>query len=266
MANWKGKEFLFIYHPYFLTFVNLLQLPSTNRPINPSTKQKMKNQLLKFLSELAENNSKEWMDANRDWYVAVKTDFLEDVTELLKGLIPIEPGLEVLRPKDCVFRQNRDVRFSPDKRPYKINFAAYFSTGGKKSPGPGYYLHVQPGGSFLAGGIWMPPADVLKKIRREIDYSGEEFEQLLQQPTFKKLFGAMEGEQLKTSPRDFESDHPYIHYLRYKSFIVSQPIADEAIESGKYKQEAFASFAIMKPFHDFLAKALEDVEDGSHIL
>lgn len=226
----------------------------------------MENQLLKFLRELAENNSKEWMDANRGWYLDVKAYFLEDVAELLKGLIPIEPGLEVLRPKDCVFRQNRDIRFSPDKRPYKTNFAGYFSIGGKKSPGPGYYLHVQPGESFIAGGIWMPPADVIKKIRQEIDYSGQELEQLFNEPTFKKTFGEMEGEQLKTSPRDYESDHPHIHYLRYKSFIVSRPIADKAIQDGSYKQQALTSFAIMKPFHDFLARALEDAEDGSRIL
>lgn len=226
----------------------------------------MKNQLLKFLSELAENNSKEWMDANRDWYLDVKAYFLDEVNDLLKGLIPIEPGLEVLRPKDCVFRQNRDVRFSSDKRPYKTNFAGYFSIGGKKSSGPGYYLHVQPGESFLAGGIWMPPADVIKKIRQEIDYSGNELKQLLEDPTFKNTFGDMEGEQLKTSPRDYDSDHPYIKYLRYKSFIVSLPIADKAIQNGTYKQEALVSFALMKPFHDFLAKALEDVEDGSKIL
>jgi uncharacterized protein (TIGR02453 family) len=251
--------------------------PWTYRPINhrpwvrlraptDKTNQKMKNQLLKFLHELAENNSKEWMDANRNWYLDTKAFFLEEVSELLKGLIPIEPGLEVLRPKDCVFRQNRDIRFSQDKRPYKINFAAYFSTGGKKSPGPGYYLHVQPGAGFLAGGIWMPPADVIKKIRQEIDYSGKELEKVLHEPTFNKVFGEMEGEQLKTSPRDYDMDHPYIHYLRYKSFIVSHPLEDKAISDGSYKQEALESFAIMKPFHDFLARAMEDVEDGSRIL
>ncbi len=226
----------------------------------------MGNRLLEFLNELAENNSKEWMDANRDWYLDIKTYFLDEVTELLKGLIPIEPGLEVLRPKDCIFRQNRDVRFSPDKRPYKTNLAGYFSTGGKKSPGPGYYLHVQPGESFLAGGIWMPPADVIKKIRQEIDYNGKELERVLLEPTFKKFFGEMEGEQLKTSPRDYESDHPYIQYLRYKSFIVSHPLTDKAIQNGSYKQVVLSGFSIMKPFHDFLARALEDVEDGSKIL
>ncbi|MBI1300655.1 MAG: TIGR02453 family protein [Alphaproteobacteria bacterium] len=226
----------------------------------------MKNQSLKFLTALAENNSKEWMDANRDWYLDVRSHFLDEVSELLKGLVAIEPGLEVLRPKDCIFRQNRDIRFSSDKRPYKVNLAAYFATGGKKSNGPGYYLHIQPGQSFLAGGIWMPPADVVKKIRREIDYSGRELESILSNPQFSNYFSGMEGEQLKTSPREYEADHPYIHYLRYKSYIVSTPLSDEAIRTGNYKQEALKVFSVMKPFHDFLAKAVEDVEDGSHIL
>ena len=124
---------------------------------------------LEFLSALAQNNHKEWMDANKKWYTDTRNQFLGDVEAVLRELTDLEPRLSAFKPKDCVFRQNRDIRFSANKDPYKTNFAAYFSPKGKKSEGPGYYLHIQPGASFVAGGIWMPMAETLKKIRKEID-------------------------------------------------------------------------------------------------
>ncbi len=221
---------------------------------------------LQFLAALAQNNHKEWMDTNKKWYLETKEEFLEDVGVILKELTELEPELSAFKPKDCVFRQNRDVRFSANKDPYKTNFGAYFSPGGKKSPGPGYYLQIQPGNSFLAGGIWMPEADTLKKIRKEIDYSGAELEQIENEPEFKKLFNQIEGEKLKTSPREYEADHPYIEYLKLKSFTVSHPISDKAVESGAFVTFALDGFRKMKPFNDFLRQAIDEVEDGSGIL
>lgn len=206
------------------------------------------------------------MDANKKWYLDIKERFLEDVTILLKEMTELEPELSAFKPKDCVFRQNRDVRFSANKDPYKTNFGAYFSPGGKKSPGPGYYLQIQPGNSFLAGGIWMPEADTLKKIRKEIDYSGAELERIENDPEFKKLFKGIEGDKLKTSPRDYESDHQFIEYLKLKSFTVSHQISDKAVESGAFITFALVGFQRMKPFNDFLRQAIEEVEDGSGIL
>jgi uncharacterized protein (TIGR02453 family) len=226
----------------------------------------MSKNYLPFLSELSQNNHKDWMDANRDWYQEVRAEFLEDVDFLLKAISHWEPEMSNFKAKDCVFRQNRDIRFSANKEPYKINFAAYFSVGGKKSNGPGYYLHIQPGQSFLAGGIWMPPADILKKIRQEIDYSGNELSAILEEPDFKKAFGGLEGEQLKTTPKGYESDHPYIDLLRFKSFIVSIPLSDQEINSGKFRQKAIEHFKKMKPFHDFLARAIEESESGEGLL
>lgn len=206
------------------------------------------------------------MDANKKWYTETRAKLLEDVEIMLKEMTEIEPELSAFKPKDCVFRQNRDVRFSNNKDPYKTNFGVYFSPGGKKSPGPGYYLQIQPGNSFLAGGIWMPEADTLKKIRKEIDYSGAELERIENDPEFKKLFKGIEGEKLKTSPRDYEADHPYIEYLKLKSFTVSHPISDKAVDSGAFLTFAMDGFRRMKPFNDFLRQAIEEVEDGSGIL
>lgn len=221
---------------------------------------------LDFLSALAEHNSKEWMDANKKWYLDTREKLLEDVALMLKQIAELEPALAAFKPKDCVFRQNRDIRFSANKDPYKTNFGVYFAPGGKKSPGPGYYLQIQPENSFIAGGIWMPDTDTLKKIRKEIDYSGAELAQLESDPQFNQFFSKIEGEKLKTSPRDYDADHPYIEYLKLKSFTVSYPISDKAIDSGVFIQFALDGFRRMKSFNDFLARAIEDVEDGSGIL
>jgi uncharacterized protein (TIGR02453 family) len=226
----------------------------------------MSQQYLKFLQALAENNHKDWMDANRDWYLEVRGNFLKDVEELLKEISTWEPAFLTLQAKDCVFRQNRDVRFSANKDPYKINLAAYFAAGGKKSNGPGYYLHIQPGQSFIAGGIWMPPADTLKKIRQEIDYSGGELKMILSDPDFKKAFKGLEGDQLKTTPKGFDPENPHIDLLRFKSFIVSTPLSDIDVISGKFKQKVIDSFRKMKPFHDFLSRAVDETESGEGFL
>ena len=226
----------------------------------------MSKNYLPYLSELSQNNHKGWMDANRDWYQDVRSEFLKDVEFLLKEICAFEPEMASLQPKDCVFRQNRDIRFSNNKDPYKTNLAAYFSIGGKKSNGPGYYLHIQPGASFLAGGIWMPPADVLKKIRQEIDYSGNQLEEILSNKALKKHFSGLEGEQLKTTPKGYEADHPYLRYLKFKSFILSCHISDEDIHSGKFREMAVERFRLLKPFHGFLHQALDDAESGEGIL
>lgn len=206
------------------------------------------------------------MDANKKWYLETRETLLEDVAVMLRQLTDLEPDLAAFKPKDCVFRQNRDVRFSANKDPYKTNFGIYFSPQGKKSPGPGYYVQIQPGNSFMAGGIWMPETETLKKIRKEIDYSGAELKQIENDPEFKQLFPKIDGEKLKTSPRDYEADHPYIEHLKLKSFTVSHPISDKAVDSGVFINSALDGFRRMKPFNDFLTRAIEEVEDGSGIL
>jgi uncharacterized protein (TIGR02453 family) len=234
--------------------------------VNSNKNKPMSKLYLDFLNALAESNQKAWMDANKDFYAEVKGKFLEDVEILLRQISLWEPALSSFRAKDCIFRQNRDVRFSKNKNPYKTNLAAYFAVGGKKSDGPGYYLHVQPGQSFVAGGIWMPQTQVLKKIRQEIDYSGQELMEIFARPEFRNLFSELEGDQLKTRPKDYEADHPHMNLLKYKSFIVSSKISDESIRSGSFIQEAVTAFKVMKPFHDFLNRAVVDAEGGEGFL
>lgn len=222
--------------------------------------------LLLFLDQLADNNQKEWMDANREWYQQVRSSFLGTVSDLLAGLSEMEPELAMLSPKDCVFRPNRDIRFSANKQPYKTNMAAYFAVGGKKSELPGYYIHIEPGKSFLAGGVYTPSSEMLKKIRQEIDYSGDELNRIINKKEFKEAFGEIGGERLKTAPRGYPQDHPFIHYLRLKSFVANQEISDEQLINGTYLAKALEGFLLIKPFNDFFSRAMETVEDGDGLL
>lgn len=221
---------------------------------------------LQFLEALEANNNKDWMDANRAQYQQVRASFLELTTQLLEQMVELEPAMATLSPKDCIFRQNRDIRFSANKNPYKTNMAAYFAVGGKKSDGPGYYLHVQPGESFVGGGIYWPAPEILKKIRQEIDYSGAELVAITAQRDFKRHFGEIEGERLKTSPKDYSKDHPHIAWLRLKSFVASRSLSDKELTAPDIVKKVMDSFRLMKPFNDFLAKAADESEGGEGIL
>jgi uncharacterized protein (TIGR02453 family) len=212
---------------------------------------------LKFLKELAENNNKPWFDENRDNYAKAKTDFEVFVQTLLGLLSKLEPDLGNQQAKNCIFRIFRDVRFAKDKSPYKPNFGAYFSKGGKKANAAGYYIHVQPGGKcFLAGGVWMPEASVLKGIRQEIDYNFEAFSTIIHQKNFKKLFPKIDGEALKTIPQGYAADNPAIEYLKMKSFVVMYPFPDKDLTSEGFAKQCFETYKAMQPLVDFLNAAI----------
>jgi uncharacterized protein (TIGR02453 family) len=212
---------------------------------------------LKFLKELAENNHKPWFDENKEAYQKAKGDFEVFVKELLEKLSVLEPEFKTYQAKDCIFRIFRDVRFAKDKSPYKPNFGAYFSKGGKKSNAAGYYIHVQPGGKcFLAGGVWMPEAAALKAIRQEIDYNFEAFSKIIHQKEFKKLFPKLEGEALKTVPQGYAADNPAIEFLKMKSFVVMYYFPDKNLTAEGFAGQCFETYKAMQPLVDFLNSSL----------
>lgn len=214
---------------------------------------------LKFLKNLSKNNSKEWFDAQKPAYQDAKADFESIVQQLIDGLSRQDAEVADLQVKDCVFRIYKDVRFSKDKTPYKTNMGAAFSPGGRKSPRPGYYFHLEPGGkSFAGGGLWMPDAPVLKKSRQEIDYNFAEFQQLISNKDFIKYFGKIEGEALKTVPQGYQPDNPAIAYLKLKSFTVWHSFSDDECTQPALVREILKVFAVMQPFVKFLDRALHE--------
>jgi uncharacterized protein (TIGR02453 family) len=211
---------------------------------------------LQFLHALAANNSKEWMDANRSWYQECRQEFIALVGELIQQMQAFDPGLAGIQAKDTIFRINRDIRFSNDKRPYKTNFGAAISEGGKHSENPSYYLHVQPGENFIGGGIYMPQAEVLKKIRQEVDYNPEELKKIVSETNFRKVYGEIRGEKLKTAPKGYPKDHPNIEFLKLKSYVVLHELSDAEVTSDRLIEDAVSYFKAMKPFNDYLTVAV----------
>jgi uncharacterized protein (TIGR02453 family) len=214
---------------------------------------------VKFLKDLKKNNNREWFEANRKKYEEAKADFEAFVANVLAELSNVDETIAHLKPKDCMFRINRDVRFSKNKAPYKTNFAMYISKGGKKTSDAGYYFHCEPGSAFIAGGVWMPMAPELKKIRQEIDYNFEEFQGILSETVFNNAFGNLdrsEGGVLTRPPKGYEDNNPAIEYLKLKSFIATAPLPDEALAHNALVNTVVEHFKTMKPFVDFLNHAL----------
>lgn len=216
---------------------------------------------LQFLKDLKKNNKKEWFGANRKRFEDAKLDFENLTGEIIKKLGRIDESIAHLQPKECTFRQNRDVRFSKDKSPYKINMGMYLSKGGKKGFQPGYYFHLEPGKSMLAGGLWMPMAPELKKVRQEIDYNWKDFQKIIQNRKFKTLFGDLERNTeyvLSRPPKGYDAENPSIEYLKFKSWIAATKVEDPLLGSKDLVKKVIGYFETVKPLVDFLNQAVEE--------
>ncbi|UOQ71429.1 DUF2461 domain-containing protein [Hymenobacter cellulosilyticus] len=213
-----------------------------------------------FLTDLRANNNKAWLDTNRPAYEEAKADFLVLVTEVLRQVEAADPAIagSHLQAKKCLFRLNRDIRFSSDKTPYKTNFGAWFNAGGKGAPTAGYYLNLEPGGSFVAGGMYMPEAKVLATLRQEIDYNLPAFEALLAAPEFQRHFPGLNQEhRLQRPPKGYEAANPALPYLKLKSFTASHPLSDAALLRPGVSQQITAGFAALQPLVEFLNRGLD---------
>jgi len=239
------KPFWIFYEFDEIRIINLIEM---NAPL-----------ILKFLKDIAKNNNREWFEKNKPVYLQAKSSFEDFLEELHKELVKFDEELATLNPRKIGFRIYRDVRFSKDKSPYKINMGAGFSPGGKMEQEPGYYLHLQPGNkSFIAAGMYMPDADKLAKIRQEIDYNSEKLLKIINDKAFKKLFAALDDfDKLKTAPKGYAKDHPQQELLKHKSFIVSKSFTDEEVRDKKFTKQVLAAIKTVKPFKDFLVEAIQ---------
>jgi uncharacterized protein (TIGR02453 family) len=211
-----------------------------------------------FLSTLSENNNKPWFDANRDWYQQARQNIEEVTTAIIAGIGKFDSGIKGIAAKSCMFRINRDIRFSANKLPYKNNMGAYISAGGKKSAGPGYYMHVEPGNCFLAGGVYQPEPAQLNAIRQEIDYNADEFLKIINDKKFKPLFGQLDqDDKLKTAPKGYAKDHPQLELLQLKSYIALHPLKARIVTQKDFVGYTVDVFKAMYPFHRFLKRSLD---------
>ena len=213
--------------------------------------------VLNFLSELQDNNNRDWFNANKKQYLDAKDAFEAMVNRLIPGIHKFDNDISSITAKECVFRIYRDVRFSKNKAPYKTNMGAFIAKGGRKSGFAGYYLHIDPEQSFIAGGNHMPSSDKLKQIRQEIMYNIEEFKSILNKPTFKNIYGELEGARLSRPPKDFPPDFPDIELLKFKTFTVMHSVEPGQILKEDFEQYVLNAFNELHPLNRFLNKAFE---------
>jgi len=216
----------------------------------------IKKSTLDFLKSLKVNNNREWFVNNRTSYLDAKENFESMVQEIINKLIDFEPIMKGLEVKSCVYRINRDIRFSNDKTLYKSHFGAFIVRGGKKNGDKfsGYYIHVEPGNSMIAGGAYMPPTPWLSAIREKIDEGADKLIKIINAKDFIKYFGEIEGEKLKKAPKGYPSDHPNIELLKFKSYLVSNEVSDKDVFSDVFLEHVIEVCRAMKPFNDFLNK------------
>lgn len=218
-------------------------------------------QTLNFLSALKKNNTKAWFDSHRAAYEAARIDFSNFIQLVIDDLQRTDATIAGIKSRDCLFRINRDIRFSNDKTPYKSNMGASIKRGGRKSPFAGYYFHVEQGASFIGGGMWMPDAKPLKAVRQEIDYNWEEFQSILSAKNFKQTFGDLykgADQSLSGVPKGYEKENPAAAYLKLKSFIAETRISDEELTKATLHRKTVNAFKALVPLLAFINRTIEE--------
>jgi uncharacterized protein (TIGR02453 family) len=215
---------------------------------------------LQFLSDLGASNDRDWFQENKSRYDAAwqnMQDFVKAVeTELNKTDV-----IESAKP----FRIYRDVRFSKDKSPYKTNLGAGFKRASAIRRG-GYYLHIEPGGSFTGGGFWGPNTQDLKRIRDEFAMDDQPIRKIMAEPAFKKYFDNLKGDEVKTAPKGFSHDLPAIDLIRKKQFVVMRPFSDGEVLKPGFLAEVVKTFLAMRPWFDYMSEVLTTDLNGESVL
>ena len=210
---------------------------------------------LDFLKALKKNNNRDWFEKNREKYETAREDFITFINKLIQELTKADSSLKGVTAKDSVFRIYRDVRFSKNKAPYKTNFGSVVCLGGRKSDRACFYIQVEPGNSFIAGGRWMPSSEHLKDIRKEIYYHTKDFKKILSDKTFKKYFKTLSEIKLKLAPKGFDKNSPDLELLKYTSYIIETPLSDKAVTDKSLLKQCAVVHKAMLPLLNFLNKA-----------
>jgi len=214
-----------------------------------------------FLCDLQINNDRDWFKKNEKTYKEAKKEFELFVEKLIVRTREFDPTIGSLAAKDCTFRIHRDVRFSGNKDPYKSNMGAYIVRGGKKSPFAGYYMHLEPGGSFIGGGIYMPEPTVLNALRTEVFENTAEFKKILNKKEFSKVFPEIYGEKLKTAPKGFPKEFEDIDLLKFKHYSLSHSVDDEFWFDENLEEKVVELFKLQLEFNSYMNRVVENMNE-----
>ena len=213
-----------------------------------------------FLKNLKENNNRDWFTENKPQFQIEQKKTKEFYKTLMERL-KLHDAIDAFK----FFRIYRDVRFSKDKTPYKIHFSGSFSRATNRLRG-GYYLHISPEGSFVAGGFWQPNKEDLLRIRKEFEMDTSEIRAIISDKTFVKHFEKLQGESLKTAPRGFDKEHQDIDLIRMKQFIVVRNFSEKEVLAPNFMDEVNASFKAMRPYFNYMSEILTTDLNGVSIL
>ncbi|UOX33239.1 DUF2461 domain-containing protein [Flavobacterium sediminilitoris] len=213
-----------------------------------------------FLNQLNENNNRDWFADHKSEFQKIdkeaKSFFNEIYTDFQK-----DDSLEKIQ----FYRIYRDVRFSKDKTPYNKHLSASYARTKPMLRG-GYYIRIENNASFVGGGFWEPNTEDLLRIRKEIELDASELREIINESTFKHFFGKLEGEELKSAPRNFDKNHPDIDLIRKKQFLVSRSFTNEEVLASNFKEEIIATFKAMRPFFNYMSDVLTTNLNGESII
>lgn len=216
--------------------------------------------IFQFLTNIATHNNREWFLANRQAYELANNEFEKMLGAVITRVSQFDESICGIQPHDCTYRIYRDTRFSEDKTPYKIHFGGYINAHGKKSNHCGYYIHLQPGNCFLAGGSYCLPSPVLRALRQSIYDNMDEFRSIVEDPSFKQYFPVIGEKFLKSAPKGFPKDYPYLKYLQCKEYTVCHTVNDDFFLSSNTLDQISCIFRQLKRFADFLNYTIDDFE------
>lgn len=216
--------------------------------------------LLKFLSSLESHNDRDWFEQHKDQFRTHQAVF-KKFNENLFGEMNKHDELEAMK----IFRIYRDVRFSKNKTPYKSHFASSFKRVKPKYRG-GYYMHIKPGASFIATGFWNPIKEDLFRIRKELELDAQDFQEIINDETFVKTWGKLEGDEVKTAPKGFSKEHKNISFIKKKQFIFTKSFSDEEVIAPDFVDQVNNSFAAIRTFFDYMTDVLTTDHNGASLI
>ena len=214
---------------------------------------------LEFLTQLKENNNREWFTENKKRFDSEQKTTKTFFTQILTDLEKID-SIEKMQ----MHRIYRDIRFSKDKTPYKNHFSVSFDRTKPLLRG-GMYLHIENDASFVGGGFWEPNNEDLFRIRKEIELDASDLKEIITDKTFVSYFGTLEGEELKTAPKGFDKTHPDIELIRKKQFVIRRKFSNKEVLSPNFQEEVLATFKAMRPFFDYMSDVLSTDLNGESI-
>ena len=221
-------------------------------PLNPD--------ILSFFAELETNNNREWFEPQKKRFKTLEAEMKQFSADLVEAMNEHD---SIDRYK--LFRLYRDVRFSKDKTPFKTHFGISFHRE-KPALRGGYYLHIKPGDNFIATGFWNPDKDDLKRIRKEMEIDAEEFRDIMAEPSFKTVWGSLEGEEVKTAPKGFSKEDPNIDLIKKKAYLFTKRYSDKEVLSKNFLQQVNADFQAVRPFFDYMSSVLTTDLNGVSLL